>query len=74
MKVGTAREVPGDSGECLGEEIFQERRVYLKTTLTSTVALQVPQLVVELSYSSREALIKSIVSLSSSKVSLCNDN
>ena len=26
LKVGTARGVPGDSGECLGEEIFQERR------------------------------------------------
>ena len=33
LKVGMATRIPGDSGEFLGEEIFQERRFYLKTTL-----------------------------------------
>ena len=37
LKVGMASRVPGDSGEFLGEEIFQERRFYLKTSLIGNI-------------------------------------
>ena len=37
LKVGTARGVTEDSGECLGEEIFQERRLYPKTIVTAVI-------------------------------------